>query len=202
LSAAAFSNDRLESTYGPVPGKSQESSKVTSESFKEISKSAPTRYQFGPFSLDPSEHLFLHDETPISLTPKAFDLLVLLVESAGRLVEKDELMRQLWPDTIVEEANLSNNISLLRKALGETEQGAKYIETVPKRGYRFVADVVEYETPNRTTAAHPAPTSRRRTIGRVAAAAVALGAIALAIALWLSGNRPPSASVARFKVIR
>jgi eukaryotic-like serine/threonine-protein kinase len=173
---------------------------LNSESSKEISKSTQTLYRFGPFALDPSERLLRQAETPVPLTPKAFDLLVLLVESAGRLLEKGVLMRQLWSDTFVEEANLSNNISLLRKALGESEQGAKYIETVPKRGYRFVAAVIELEVAKGATATNPPRTSKRQTIGRVAAAAVTLGATAVAIALWLSTSHTPSPAVVRFVV--
>jgi hypothetical protein len=108
-------------------------------------------------------------------------------------------MRQLWSDTFVEEANLSNNISLLRKTLSESEQGAKYIETVPKRGYRFVADVVEFVVAKGATATTPPRTSKRQTIGRVAAAAT-LGAMAVAIPLWLSTSRAPSPAVVRFVV--
>jgi eukaryotic-like serine/threonine-protein kinase len=174
---------------------------LDSESSKEISNSTRKRYRFGAFALDPSERLLLHDETPIPLTPKAFDLLVLLVESAGRLLEKDALMRRLWSDTFVEEANLSNNVSLLRKALGESEQGTKYIETVPKRGYRFVADVIELVEPSEASTINRAPTSGRQTIVRLAAAAVSLGVIAIAVALWLSAGRPLSAAaVTRFSV--
>src|SRR5262249_858612 len=77
----------------------------------------------------------------VPLTPKAFDLLLALVERHGRLLEKDELLKKVWPDTFVEEANLASNISQLRKALGDGENGQRYIETAPKRGYRFVADV-------------------------------------------------------------
>ncbi|MGH8650434.1 MAG: winged helix-turn-helix domain-containing protein, partial [Burkholderiales bacterium] len=72
-----------------------------------------------------------------------FDLLLALVEHHGHLLEKDELMKLVWPDTFVEEANLSYNISLIRKALGDGENGQRFIETVPKRGYRFVAEVRE-----------------------------------------------------------
>jgi DNA-binding winged helix-turn-helix (wHTH) protein len=79
---------------------------------------------------------------PVALPPKAFDLLLVLVENSGHLLEKDELMQRLWPDTFVEEANLPNTISLLRKALaGDGDH--PYIETVPRRGYRFVAAVEE-----------------------------------------------------------
>src|SRR5262245_22539529 len=99
-------------------------------------------YEFGPFRLDLKERLLLRENESVSLIPKAFDLLVALVESGGRLVEKDELMRRVWPDSFVEEGNLAQNISLIRKALGESET-AKFIETVPRRGYRFIASVRE-----------------------------------------------------------
>jgi DNA-binding winged helix-turn-helix (wHTH) protein/TolB-like protein/Flp pilus assembly protein TadD len=98
-------------------------------------------YSFGPFRLDAGERLLLRDGEPLTLPPKAFDTLVALVESSGRLLTKEDLMKRLWPDTFVEEANLANNISLLRKVLEDDRQGSKYIETVPKRGYRFVARV-------------------------------------------------------------
>ena len=76
-------------------------------------------YEFGPFRLDPAERLLLRDGQPVALTPKCFDLLVVLVEDNGHLLEKGELLKRLWPDQFVEEANLSFNISSLRKALGE-----------------------------------------------------------------------------------
>src|SRR5262249_61529020 len=98
-------------------------------------------FEFGAFRLDARERLLLHQGETVSLTPKAFDMLVTLVENSGRLVEKNELMRKLWPDSFVEEGSLAQNVSLLRKALGEDES-QKFIETVPRRGYRFVATVV------------------------------------------------------------
>ncbi len=99
--------------------------------------------------MDACERLLLRDSVPVSLQPKAFDTLLVLVENGGRLVEKDALMQAVWPDSFVEEVNLSANISLLRKALGEKQNGHKYIETVPKHGYRFVAPVreISQETP-------------------------------------------------------
>lgn len=100
-------------------------------------------YEFGPFRLDVAEKLFLKDEEPVALTPKAFEMLVVLVERSGHLVEKDELLKEVWQDSFVEESNLSQNIYLLRKALGEGPSEHQYIETVPRRGYRFVADVRE-----------------------------------------------------------
>ena len=101
-------------------------------------------YEFGKFRCDPREHLLLCGGEPVSLPPKAFEILVALVQSSGRLLTKDELMQQVWPDSFVEEANLTVNISALRKVLGETSAGTQFIETVPKRGYRFVAPVTEH----------------------------------------------------------
>jgi TolB-like protein/DNA-binding winged helix-turn-helix (wHTH) protein len=103
------------------------------------------RYSFGPFQLDPTEHRLLRDGRDLRLTPKVFEMLVLLVERHGLLVTKDDLMKALWPETFVEEATLARNVSLLRKALGEAsgQEESQYIETVSKRGYRFIAEVVE-----------------------------------------------------------
>ena len=100
-------------------------------------------YEFERFRLDPTQHLLLNDGKPVSLTPKAFELLTILLENSGRLLTKDELMRKLWPDSFVEEANLTVNISALRKALGDSQDGQQFIETVPKHGYRFSAAVTE-----------------------------------------------------------
>lgn len=99
------------------------------------------RYEFGPFQVDIAEHSLLRDGKPVSLTPKVFDLLRVLVQNNGRLVEKDELLKEVWPDSFVEEGNLNRNVSILRKVLGEDASGGPYIETIPKRGYRFVANV-------------------------------------------------------------
>jgi DNA-binding winged helix-turn-helix (wHTH) protein/tetratricopeptide (TPR) repeat protein len=101
-------------------------------------------HEFGPFRLDAKERLLLHDGEIVPLTPKAFDMLLALVENSGHLLEKNELMQRLWPDSFVEEGSLAQNVSLLRKALGESES-QKFIETVPRRGYRFVAIVRELE---------------------------------------------------------
>jgi TolB-like protein/DNA-binding winged helix-turn-helix (wHTH) protein/Tfp pilus assembly protein PilF len=102
-------------------------------------------YEFGPFVLDPGERLVRHGAARMELPPRAFDTLLVLVENSGRLLEKDALMRTVWRDTVVEENNLSQVVYLLRKALRDGEDGARYIETVPKRGYRFVAEVREFE---------------------------------------------------------
>jgi len=110
-----------------------------------MNKAVRQMYKFGPFVLDPGERLVRHGAARMELPPRAFDTLVVLVENNGRLLEKDELMRTVWGDTVVEENNLSQAIYLLRKALRDGEDGARYIETVPKRGYRFVAEVRELE---------------------------------------------------------
>jgi len=102
-------------------------------------------YEFGPFRLDPAERLLLRNNQAVSLAPKAFETLLLLVENSGHLLSKDELMKRLWPETFVEEVNLAQNISALRRALGEKDGGVQYIETVPKGGYRFVGKVTTSE---------------------------------------------------------
>jgi len=106
------------------------------------SKPAKRLYGFGPFLVDAAEGLLLRDGQPVPLTPKAFETLTVLVENSGHVLGKDELMQRIWPDSFVEENNLSQNISILRKALGDNAGGQqRYIETVPKRGYRFTAIV-------------------------------------------------------------
>ena len=97
-------------------------------------------YRFGPFILDVADRSLKRDGAPIPLTPKLFDLLVALVEGAGRLVEKDVLLRKVWPDVAVEEGNLTKGVFSLRQLL-DPDAASRYIETIPKRGYRFVAPV-------------------------------------------------------------
>jgi DNA-binding winged helix-turn-helix (wHTH) protein/TolB-like protein/Tfp pilus assembly protein PilF len=111
-------------------------------------------YEFGEFRLEPDERLLARNSQPIPLAPKAFDLLVLLVQNSGRLVTKDQIMQAVWPRSFVEEANLTVTVSTLRKALGNKERGSEHIETVPKGGYRFVAPVREVDC---ATAGVPAP---------------------------------------------
>ena len=103
-------------------------------------------YQFGPFRLFPEEYLLTKDGEPVYLKPKVFETLLVLVESGGRILDKETLMQRLWQDSFVEEANLTVNISQLRKALGQSEGGERFIDTVPKRGYRFIANVEELST--------------------------------------------------------
>ena len=100
-------------------------------------------YEFGRFRLNVADRVLLREGELVPLTPKVFDILLVLVESSGQVVAKDDLMKRVWPNTFVEEGNLTQNISLLRKALGETPGGVQFIETVPRRGYRFVAETSE-----------------------------------------------------------
>ncbi len=116
-------------------------------------------YQFGPFRLDAAERLLLRDGEAVPLPPKAFDVLLALVEQQGHLLEKEALLRRVWPDSFVEENNLADNISRLRKALGDGENGQKFIETVPKHGYRFIASVRELNVESAASAASVSPSS-------------------------------------------
>jgi eukaryotic-like serine/threonine-protein kinase len=100
-------------------------------------------YAFGPFRLDSEKRVLVRDDRPVPLAPKVAEMLLVLVENAGRLVDKDDLIKRVWPDAFVEEGSLNKNVSILRKVLGEWDGGREYIETVPKRGYRFAAPVSE-----------------------------------------------------------
>ncbi len=102
-------------------------------------------YEFGPFRLDAPERLLLRDGEPLLLAPKAFDTLLVMVANRGRILRKDDLLKAVWPETTVEESNLSQYVSALRKVLGDDPNGHRYIETVPKLGYRFVAPVESLE---------------------------------------------------------
>jgi pimeloyl-ACP methyl ester carboxylesterase/DNA-binding winged helix-turn-helix (wHTH) protein len=106
-----------------------------------MNRPAKRFYLFDGFRVDASERLLFKENREVPLTPKVFDTLLVLVENSSHVLTKKELMQQVWPDSFVEENNLAQNISILRKALGESKQGEHYIQTVPKRGYRFVADV-------------------------------------------------------------
>lgn len=100
-------------------------------------------YEFGPFHLDATRRILLKEGEPLKLFPKEFDTLLALVEHSGEVLEKEDLMHQVWQDSIVEESNLTTNISHLRKLLGESRDRHDYIVTVPGRGYRFVAGVTQ-----------------------------------------------------------
>jgi DNA-binding winged helix-turn-helix (wHTH) protein/TolB-like protein len=151
-------------------------------------------YRFGPFLLVPSERMLLHDGAPVALAGKPFDLLVALVSQAGHLVTKDELLQQVWPGFVVEEVNLSVNMSAIRKALARSPDAADWIETVPRQGYRFkgtveVDDVATLHSTGlsgvRTAEppAAPSPASPKRTVRQQAR--LALGAAALVLVAWL-----------------
>ena len=120
--------------------------------------------QFGAVTLIPEERLLLRDGQPVPLTPKAFDLLVVLATNPGRLLTKEHLLETVWPDTTVEESNLSYYVFAIRKALGEHADGDRYIETVPKHGYRFIAGVeaVEGARPSLWHGAPDGPLNVRR----------------------------------------
>src|SRR5262249_19361364 len=98
-------------------------------------------YEFDKFRIDVNQRVLFLDGDPVALTLKAFEVLLVLVENSGRIVDKEELMRLVWPDTFVEEVNLARNVSDLRKALGDERSRPRFIETVPKRGYRFIGKV-------------------------------------------------------------
>ncbi len=110
-----------------------------------MSRNSRHFYDFGPYRVDESERLLFRGDEVVPLTPKAFDMLLVLVESSGHVLTKEELMKRVWPNTFVEEANLSHNIYKLREALGEGANNEKYIETMPRRGYRFAAKVIATE---------------------------------------------------------
>src|SRR5437867_2750587 len=112
-------------------------------------------YSFGPFQLNTWEQMLLRDGRPLPLKPKVFDLLVVLVENSGHMVCKDELMKQVWADSFVEESNLAVSICEIRKVLGGSANGHTYIATVPRRGYRFVASVTEASQQNGSLAVAP-----------------------------------------------
>ncbi len=116
-----------------------------SEEFPKTVQSSNSQhiYDFGPFRLDAAEHLLLRNGAPVPLSPKAFDMLLVLVRHGGHMLTKDELMNAVWPDAVVEESNLTVTVSVLRRTLGEDPSAHQYIETVPRLGYRFVTPVRE-----------------------------------------------------------
>ena len=176
-------------------------------------------YAFGDFQLDPNERCLWRSTELVGLTPKAFDTLLVLVRHRGHIVEKETLLNEVWPDSFVEEATLAQNVFTLRKALGIDSNGGQFIETIPRRGYRFTAPVREFtpaedglllieqhtrthivaeeisESPNQQK-----PTNPTRKWPRVAFASLAV--IFCAGALWLGAKRlhlfspPPQANTA------
>ena len=151
-------------------------------------------YAFGPYQLEAEERVLLRDGQPVTLPPKDLETLLALVEKAGHIVEKEELLEKVWPGVFIEEGNLSRHIFNLRQVLGDSPDGRKYIQTVPRRGYRFVASV---RKDGETTASDPAtsPASGRsqtaRPVGlRRTLRLVPLGVLtALAVTAMLGSRR-------------
>ena len=146
----------------------------------------PAEYAFDAFRLDIGRRVLTRDGEVLPLTPKAFDTLAYLVQRAGTVVEKDELMAALWPDTVVEESNLSQNIYTVRRLLGEARGEHRYIATIPGRGYQFVATVATIASEaNLATigGARPSSSPRRRTMFAAVAAIVVLAAMVAAFAI-------------------
>src|SRR5215469_11587681 len=104
------------------------------------------QYEFGAYRLDAQGRLLFKGGDRVALPPKVLELLVALVQAAGKPLTREHLLRLLWPNTVVEEGSLTSHISMLRKALGEDPEGQDFIETLPKRGYRFVASVKRIES--------------------------------------------------------
>jgi DNA-binding winged helix-turn-helix (wHTH) protein len=152
-------------------------------------------YEFGPFRLDLERRVFTREHQVVPLAPKTFDLLVLLVQRPGHAFSKQELMKALWPDTFIEEANLSFQISVLRKALGE--QGARWVETVPKHGYRFAAEVraPSAEPASGGPSESPSRPPKRGTRNAWLAGAMVATVFLVVLALLTLGRQPHSTAV-------
>src|SRR5437773_3458863 len=154
-------------------------------------------YRFGEFTVDGDQKVLLRNDSPLPLAPKVFDTLLILVGNSGRIVEKEQLMSRLWPDSFVEDSNLTFNIQQLRKALGDSARQPRFIETVPRRGYRFIAEVkqgfdnIAATTEITKSAAAAIPRASRRTYLFVAAAAV-LAISSAVIAFRFAQNRRAS----------
>jgi DNA-binding winged helix-turn-helix (wHTH) protein len=140
------------------------------------------RYEFGPFRLDTETLVLLREEQPVPITPKALQILRMLVENAGRVVGKDELLASVWDDLRVEEGNLTQNIFSLRRILGEKPKDHRFIVTVPGKGYRFVAELrpltpspVGEEPPSVPDVPQPAKPSRLNPQARFVLLALLIG---------------------------
>jgi TolB-like protein/DNA-binding winged helix-turn-helix (wHTH) protein/Tfp pilus assembly protein PilF len=161
--------------------------------------SQPVVYEFGPYRLDPAQQLLTDGSRKILLTPKAFQTLLVLVENPGRIVGKEELLQKVWPSTVVEEATVAQNVFTLRKQLQGDDHSVQYIETVPKRGYRFVAEVrvagpLHAEAP----AVAAAATGRSSSLNRKRLYLLTTAAVCAAVALlawhpWTDKSVQPTA---------
>ncbi len=160
-------------------------------------KAAEGTYRFGPFLFDTRKHRLWREDEVVPLTRKAAQTLVVLVSHAGDIVDKQDLLQEVWPDTFVTEDTLTQNVSTIRKALGDDAEAPDYIETVPRRGYRFLAPVVEGPQPLEARAA-PAARTRERVWMALAVTAAAV-ALALGVTLMMPAE-PPTGPPLRFVV--
>jgi Tol biopolymer transport system component/DNA-binding winged helix-turn-helix (wHTH) protein len=161
-------------------------------------------FEFGPFVLDPAKRSLLRDGAPQALTPKAFDLLALLMEHRERVVSKDELLKTLWPDAFIEESNLAQHVFLLRRALNGDAEGPEYIATIPRRGYRFVAQVSERREehiPEQIPTAPAAASPLRTRIPWVWVATALAGAVVLSALLARGALTRPQDGTENSRVI-
>lgn len=143
-------------------------------------------FEFDSFRVDVTDRQVRRDGNPVPLTPKVFDILLVLLENKGEVVNKEELIRKVWADTFVEEGNLNRNISTLRKALGDDLHDQKFVKTLPKRGYQFTANVKEITEETTKNAVKPALPGNRIKI------AIAAGAILILALAWTMSkpNKP------------
>lgn len=140
-------------------------------------------FEFGAFCLDPVERVLFRDGRPVSLTPKAIDTLLALVENAGHIMDKEELLKRVWPDTFFEEATLAKNVSTLRQVLGDTGEDSRIIETVPRRGYRFAADVRKISVTPAQVAAQESSAPRSASPRATSRAWIGWAAVAMLVAV-------------------
>jgi DNA-binding winged helix-turn-helix (wHTH) protein/tetratricopeptide (TPR) repeat protein len=168
-----------------------------------MSAAAKSTFLFGEFALDPLERRLLRAGEPIALTPKVFDTLVFLVERAGRLVSKEELIQGVWPRGFVDESNLTKHIWLIRRALGEKDHGVAFIETIPKVGYRFVAPVIRGAPDTATPQSPQVVVGERRVLRHRWQAGLALtGSLAIALILgWRFWPHPSATPVSVAKTV-
>jgi TolB-like protein/DNA-binding winged helix-turn-helix (wHTH) protein len=187
-----------ERTVGSAPSPQRLAQKLSTPPVDPAGPDAPLYYDFDRFRVDVRRRRLLHDGALVPIKPKALETLLVLIERRGRVVEKDELMSRLWPDTVVEEANLTQNIFVVRKALGEVPGEQRFIATVARRGYRFVADVREPGLEHgdgpigESVAETAAPAGQRQTRRwRAGVSRAALGAafVSVLLAMWTPGGR-------------
>jgi len=157
-------------------------------------------HRFSDFTIDTEQKVLLRGGTPIPLAPKVFETLLVLVENHGRIVLKEELMKRLWPDTFVEESNLTFNIQQLRKCLGDNARMPAFIETIPRRGYRFIADLEAEETID--VPAAPPEVARTRTRSAVIIAVIAVVVAGIGLVSWSLAKRGESSAANDGKAAR